>query len=89
MKKLLLGLCLVFGANVLNANQYACKYSFKMAQDSLEKSRKAIDLELVAEARGYFNDTNYYIKQVLINCDKNSEEWQVAKQVFDALKETE
>ena len=85
MKKLLLGLCLVFGANILNAEEYSCTYNFKQLQDSVKKGGKALNLGLLPESRRYFNDAEYYIKQVLINCEQDSEKWKVSKEAFDNL----
>lgn len=86
MKKVLLGICLSLGASLLNAEDYSCTYNFEMAQKSVVKAGKALELELNDEAKRYLSDTKYHIKQVLINCDKNSEKWKAAKQAFDNEK---
>ena len=88
MKKLILGLCLSFGA-LYSADDYACTYSAKMWIESNAKAQKAYKLELMAEAQRYINDTKYYTKQVLINCDEKDERYKIAKQLLDSYKEIE
>ena len=88
MKKLILGLCLSFGV-LYSADDYACTYTTKMWIESNEKAQKAYKLDLMAEAQRYINDTKYYTKQVLINCDEKDERYIIAKRVLDFYKETE
>ena len=88
MKKLILGLCLSFGA-LYSADDYACTYTTKMWIESNEKAQKAFKLDLMAEAQRYINDTKYYTKQVLINCDEKDERYIIAKQLLDSYKEIE
>ena len=86
MKKLVLGLCLSFGA-LYSADDSMCTYSTKMLLESNEKSQKAFRLDLMAETQRYINETRYYTKQVLINCDENDERYKVAKELLDSYKE--
>ena len=85
MKKLILGLCLSFGA-LYSAEDYACTYNAKMWLESNEKSQKAFKLDLMAETQRYINETRYYTKQVLINCDENDERYKVAKELLDSYR---
>lgn len=82
MKKLILGLCLSFGA-LYSADDYACTYNTKLWLESNEKAQKAYKLDLMAETQRYLNDTKYYTKQVLINCDEKDKRYIIAKQVLD------
>ena len=86
MKKLILGLCLSFGV-LYSADDSMCTYSTKMLLESNEKSQKAFKLDLMAETQRYINETRYYTKQVLINCDENDERYKVAKELLDSYKE--
>ena len=86
MKKLVLGLCLSFGA-LYSADDSMCTYSTKMLLESNEKSQKAFRLDLMAETQRYINETRYYTKQVLINCDEKDERYKVAKELLDSYKE--
>ena len=88
MRKLVLGLCLSFGA-VYSADESMCTYSTKMWLESNEKAQKAFKLDLMAEAQRYINNTKYYTKQVLINCDEKDERYIIAKQLLDSYKEIE
>ena len=88
MKKLILGLCLSFGV-VYSADDYMCNYNTKMWIESNDKAQKAFKLDLMAEAQRYVNDTEYYTKQVLINCDEKDKRYKVAKQLLDSYKEIE
>ena len=72
MKKLILGLCLSFGA-LYSAEDSICIYNTKMLLESNEKSQKAFKLDLMAETQRYINETRYYTKQVLISCDEKGE----------------
>ncbi len=85
MKKLILGLCLSFGA-LYSADDYACTYSTKMWIESDEKAQKAFRLDLMAETQRYINETRYYTKQVLINCDEKDERYKVAKELLDSYR---
>ena len=85
MKKLVLGLCLSFGA-LYSADDSMCTYSTKMLLESNEKSQKAFRLDLMAETQRYINETRYYTKQVLINCDENDERYKVAKELLDSYR---
>ena len=86
MRKLILGLCLSFGV-LYSADDYACTYNTKLWLESNEKAQKAFKLDLMAEAQRYINDTRYYTKQVLINCDEKDERYKVAKELLDSYKE--
>lgn len=88
MKKLILGLCLSFGV-LYSADDYACAYNTKLWLESNEKAQKAYKLDLMAEAQRYVNDTQYYTKQVLINCDEKDKRYIIAKQLLDSYKEIE
>ena len=88
MKKLILGLFLSFGA-LYSADDYACTYNTKLWLESYEKAQKAYKLDLMAEAQRYLNDTRYYTKQVLINCDEKDKRYKLAKQLLDSYKEIE
>ena len=83
MKKLVLGLCLVFGANVLNAEEYSCTYNFKKFGETSTKAQKAYDLGLEKESSRYVSEAEYYAKQVMIECDSNSEKFKLAKTLVD------
>ena len=85
MRKLILGLCLSFGA-VYSADESMCTYSSKMWLESNEKGQKAVKLDLMAEAIRYANDLKYYTKQMLINCDEKDERYKIAKELFDSYK---
>ena len=85
MKKLILGLCLSFGV-VYSAEDYACTYNAERWIESNEKAQKAFKLDLMYEAQSYINDTRYYTKQVLINCDENDERYKVAKELLDSYR---
>ena len=85
MKKLVLGLCLSFGA-LYSADDSMCTYSTKMWLESNEKSQKAFKLDLMAETQRYINETRYYTKQVLISCDENDERYKVAKELLDSYR---
>ena len=85
MKKLILGLCLSFGA-LYSADDSMCTYSTKMLLESNEKSQKAFRLDLMAETQRYINETRYYTKQVLINCDEKDERYKVAKELLDSYR---
>ena len=85
MKKLILGLCLSFGA-LYSADDYACTYNTKLWLESDEKAQKAFKLDLMAEAQRYVNDTEYYTKQVLINCDEKDKRYIVAKELLDSYR---
>ena len=85
MKKLLLGLCLSFGA-LYSADDYMCNYSTKMLLESNEKSQRAFKLDLMAETQRYINETRYYTKQVLINCDEKDERYIIAKELLDSYR---
>ena len=63
MKKVILGLCLSFGA-LYSADDYMCNYNTKMLLESNEKSQKAFKLDLMTETQRYINETRYYTKQV-------------------------
>ena len=82
MKKVLLGLCLSFGA-LYSADDSMCNYNTKMLLESNEKSQKAFKLDLMAETQRYVNETRYYTKQVLINCDEKDKRYIVAKELLD------
>lgn len=88
MKKLILGLFLSFGA-LYSADDYMCNYNTKMWLESNEKAQKAYKLELMPEAQRYVNDTKYYTKQALINCDEKDKRYKIAKQLLDLYKEIE
>ncbi len=88
MRKLVLGLCLSFGA-LYSADDSMCTYNTKLWLESNEKAQKAFKLDLMAEAQRYINDTKYYTKQVLINCDEKDERYIIAKQLLDSYKEIE
>ncbi len=88
MKKLVLGLCLSFGA-LYSADESMCTYSTKMWLESNEKAQKAFKLDLMAEAQRYLNDTKYYTKQMLINCDEKDKRYKIAKELLDSYKEFE
>ena len=88
MKKLVLGLCISFGA-LYSADDSMCTYSTKMWLESNEKSQKAFKLDHMAETQRYINETRYYTKQVLINCDEKDERYKVAKELLDSYKEFE
>ena len=85
MKKLILGLCLSFGA-LYSADDYACTYNTKLWLESNEKAQKAYKLDLMAEAQRYLNETRYYTKQVLINCDEKDKRYIVAKELLDSYR---
>ena len=85
MKKLILGLFLSFGA-LYSADDYACTYNTKLWLESNEKAQKAYKLDLMAEAQRYINDTKYYTKQVLINCDEKDERYKIAKGLLDSYR---
>ena len=85
MRKLILGLCLTFGA-LYSADDSMCTYSTKMWLESNEKSQKAFRLDLMAETQRYINEIRYYTKQVLINCDENDERYKVAKELLDSYR---
>ena len=85
MKKLILGLCLSFGA-LYSAEDSMCTYSTKMLLESNEKSQKAFRLDLMAETQRYINETRYYTKQVLINCDEKDERYIIAKGLLDSYR---
>ena len=85
MKKLILGLCLSFGA-LYSADDYACTYNTKLWLESNEKAQKAYKLDLMAEAQRYINETRYYTKQVLINCDEKDKRYIVAKELLDSYR---
>ena len=82
MKKLILGLFLSFRA-LYSADDYMCTYNTKLWLESNEKAQKAYKLDLMAEAQRYLNETRYYTKQVLINCDEKDKRYIAAKQVLD------
>ena len=88
MRKLVIGLCLSFGV-VYSAEDYACTYNAERWIESNEKAQKAFKLDLMAEAQRYVNDTQYYTKQVLINCDEKDERYIIAKRLLDSYKEIE
>ena len=88
MKNLILGLCLSFGA-LYSADESMCTYSTKMWLESNEKAQKAFKLDLIAESQRYLNDTIYYTKQMLINCDEKDRRYKIAKEVLDSHKEFE
>ena len=88
MKKLILGLCLSFGA-LYSAEDSMCIYNTKMLLESNEKSQKAFKLDLMAETQRYINETRYYTKQVLISCDEKGKIYKVAKQLLDFHKKVE
>ena len=83
MRKLVLGLCLSFGV-LYSAEDYACTYNAERWLESYERAQKAFELDLLAEAQRYINDTEYYTKQVLINCDEKDKRYIVAKKVLDS-----
>ena len=85
MKKLILGLCLSLGV-VYSADDYMCNYSTKMLLESNDKSQKAFKLGLMNETQRYINETRYYTKQVLINCDEKDERYKVAKELLDSYR---
>ena len=85
MKKLILGLCLSFGV-LYSADDYACTYNTKLWLESNEKAQKAFKLDLMAEAQRYLNETRYYTKQVLINCDEKDKRYIVAKELLDSYR---
>ena len=85
MRKLILGLCLSFGA-LYSADDSMCTYSTKMLVESNEKSQKAFRLDLMSETQRYINETRYYTKQVLINCDEKDERYKVAKELLDSYR---
>lgn len=85
MKKLILGLCLSLGA-LYSADDFMCTYHTKLWLESNEKAQKAIKLDLMAEAQMYMNDTEYYTKQMLINCDEKDKRYKVAKEILDSLR---
>ena len=85
MKKLILGLCLSFGA-LYSADDSMCTYSTKMWIESDEKAQKAFKLDLMAETQRYINETKYYTKQVLINCDEKDERYIIAKELLDSYR---
>ena len=85
MKKLVLGLCISFGA-LYSADDSMCTYSTKMLLESNEKSQKAFRLDLMNETQRYINETRYYTKQVLINCDEKDERYKVAKELLDSYR---
>ena len=85
MKKLILGLFLSFGA-LYSADDSMCTYSTKMWIESDEKAQKAFKLDLMAETQRYINETRYYTKQVLINCDEKDERYKVAKELLDSYR---
>lgn len=86
MKKLILGLFLSFGALYVQADDSMCTYSTKMLLESNDKSQKAFKLDLMAETQRYINETRYYTKQVLINCDEKDERYIVAKELLDSYR---
>lgn len=88
MKKVILGLCLSFGA-LYSADDYSCTYSTKMMLESNTKAQKAYNLGLMPEAQRYVNDTKYYNKQVLINCDEKDERYKISKELFESYKKIE
>ena len=85
MKKLILGLCLSFGA-LYSADDYMCTYNTKMLIESNGKAQKAFKLDLMAETQRYINETRYYTKQVLINCDEKDERYIIAKGLLDSYR---
>ena len=85
MKKVLLGLCLSLGA-LYSADDYMCTYSTKMLLESNEKAQKTYNLGLMPEAQRYVNETRYYTKQVLINCDEKDERYIIAKELLDSYR---
>ena len=85
MKKLILGLCISFGA-LYSAEDSMCIYNTKMLLESNEKSQKAFKLDLMAETQRYINETRYYTKQVLISCDEKGEIYKVAKELLDSYR---
>ena len=85
MKKVLLGLCLSFGV-VYSADDYMCTYNAERWIESNEKAQKAYKLDLMVELQRYVNDTKYYTKQVLINCDEKDERYKVAKELLDSYR---
>ena len=88
MKKLLLGLCLSLGA-LYSAEDYACTYNAERWIESNEKAQKAYKLDLMVELQRYVNDTKYYNKQVLINCDEKDERYKISKELFESYKKIE
>ena len=88
MKKLIVGLCLSFGA-LYSADESMCTYSTKMLLESNKKAQKAFKLDLMAEAQRYLNDTKYYTKQMLINCDEKDDRYIIAKELLKFSKEFE
>ena len=88
MKKLIVGLCLSFGA-LYSADESMCTYNAKIWIESNDKAQKAFKLGLMAEAQRYVDDTQYYTKQVLINCDEKDERYIIAKRLLDKYKEIE
>ena len=85
MKKVVLGLCLSFGA-LYSAEDSMCTYNTKMLVESNEKAQKAFKLDLMAETQRYINETRYYTKQVLISCDEKGEIYKVAKELLDSYR---
>ena len=85
MKKLIVGLCLSFGA-LYSADESMCNYSTKMWIESNDKSQKAFKLDLMNETQRYINETRYYTKQVLINCDESDERYIIAKGLLDSYR---
>lgn len=88
MKKVILGLCLSFGA-LYSADDYMCTYNTKLMLESNTKAQKAYNLGLMPEAQRYVNDTKYYNKQVLINCDEKDERYKISKELFESYKKIE
>ena len=85
MKKLILGLFLSFGA-LYSADDYACTYNTKMWIENNDKAQKAFKLDLMAETQRYINETKYYTKQMLINCDEKDKRYKVAKEFLDSYR---
>ena len=85
MKKVILGLCLSLGV-LYSADDSMCNYSTKMLLESNEKSQKAFKLDLMTETQRYINETRYYTKQVLINCDEKDERYIIAKELLDSYR---
>ena len=88
MKKLVLGLCLSFVA-VYSADESMCTYSTKMWIETDAKAQKAFKLDLMAETQRYINDTKYYTKQMLINCDEEDERYIIAKDLLEGYRKIE
>ena len=84
MKKLILGVCLSFGA-LYSADEFSCKFATKMMLENVEKSQKAYDLGFIPESQRYMNNVKYYTKQVLINCNEKDKRYKFAKQVSEEI----